>query len=1152
MFREFLKDTHPAPHKLRFHDKLVGKTLSTDALQRKLKALHTELADIDQDNVDTGTLALVRKDLISTSILLHKDKGVKAFAACCLADLLRLYAPDAPYTGTELKDIFQFFSRQLYGGLKSSNGPHFTEYYYLLESLSNVKSIVLVCDLPQADELMSEIFRNFFELAKQDLPSNVHTFMTDILVALVDECNTVPQDVLEVVLAQFLSNAVSISHVDGIPDTEALRKSTTDGGRKLAIAVCTESAEKLQRYVSQYFTDIILQHSKGEDLEDLRAAHDLIKQLNRDCSGLLLNVIPQLEEELRVDELDIRLMSTETLGAMFGEKTLLGSGELTKKYPSAWRTWLLRQNDKVAVVRVAVLDAVPSLLINHPEQRSDAEEILQRKLLDPDEKVRVAACKVCSRLDVEIVLQYISIDTLKVIGGRTLDKKAIVRQEAAMCLAKLYRSAYTDIATSNSQSVAHLSWIPNDLLHALAQPNADIRSLIENVFLNYILPLPSDKDDETAWTQHLIVLLRCIDEKGLAGLFTMAGLQPGRTNLLESYVACCDDDNGGPADDERDGGADQKLQTTIQRLSSNLPDPIKAADDLRSFAQLKDKRCCRLLRSSIDVSSDIRTVVKTRGEFFTRLESNAASILPTFRFLWQKFAAWIVNVSSILALVKTFQSSHNEYARSHLRALLAKISKYNPNILKPHVSELAKALAGTTTELLAEVALQALSAVFVVDPGLAPSDKRLTERATQYAEGSQHRQAKFAARLLAHTRNKSQLSTSLAKSLATSLPSADAPHLVGHLSALAELAQSSPDAFESCSEIVMHFILKDLFMRSEKVNKTEDEWVDEPDVPLTARAKELALRICTNRCLAHAASEQAVDIARPVISLLFNILETGGTPFQGVQQSLLDKSRIRAQAAVSLLRLARIPIYDKLVGKKMLTLALTAQDTCFGVRMFFINKMIKYSTRMQIQPRYNVIPFLTVHDPESEPREKSRSYVSNCMRRLPRNAKVACFEMIFPRFLHLLAHHPDFSTNVDDISEMAKYVRFYLDLVCTGENLPLLWHLAGRLKTVEDADIPPSENVYVVSELAQHLLKRLAATHSWSISNYPAKVELPGDIFLRFRDSAAAGAVQRKVYLPEDVLLHLQNEATWLTKSIPTKRRRAPAIDKENIPNAPR
>lgn len=199
-----------SPKKLKFSDKLVGKGLSTDALLKKLKTLHTELAELDQENVELKTLNSSCKELISTSILLHKDKGVKAYAACCLADLLRLYAPDAPYTAPELRDIFQFFFRQLSTGLKGSDSPYYNEYFHLLESLSTVKSVVLICDLPHADELMVQIFREFFGLVRHDLAKNIEMFMSDILIALIDECQTLPSDVLEAIMAQFMDkNAVS-------------------------------------------------------------------------------------------------------------------------------------------------------------------------------------------------------------------------------------------------------------------------------------------------------------------------------------------------------------------------------------------------------------------------------------------------------------------------------------------------------------------------------------------------------------------------------------------------------------------------------------------------------------------------------------------------------------------------------------------------------------------------------------------------------------------------------------------------------------------------------------------------------------------------------------------------------------------------------
>lgn len=192
--------------KLQFNEKLKG---TTDAVLKKLKALHTELAEMDQELVEVATLNSVRKELISTSIMLHKDRGVKAYAACCLADILRLYAPDAPFTHTELRDIFQFFFRQLSAGLKGADSSYYNEYFHLLESLSTVKSVVLVCDLPNAEDLMVDIFRDFFGLVRRDLAKKIEMFMADILVALIDECQSLPSEVLESIMAQFMDkNAV--------------------------------------------------------------------------------------------------------------------------------------------------------------------------------------------------------------------------------------------------------------------------------------------------------------------------------------------------------------------------------------------------------------------------------------------------------------------------------------------------------------------------------------------------------------------------------------------------------------------------------------------------------------------------------------------------------------------------------------------------------------------------------------------------------------------------------------------------------------------------------------------------------------------------------------------------------------------------------
>jgi sister-chromatid-cohesion protein PDS5 len=136
------------------------------------------------------------------------------------------------------------------------------------------------------------------------------------------------------------------------------------------VQVCNATADKLQRHVCQHFTDIIVANSNHEDFDEIRVAHELIKRLHHSCPGLLHSVIPQLEEELRVDDVTLRSIATQTLGEMFADK---GGSDLVKKYPATWNVWVLRKNDKSPVIRLAFVDVVRGPLINLPEQRETFE-----------------------------------------------------------------------------------------------------------------------------------------------------------------------------------------------------------------------------------------------------------------------------------------------------------------------------------------------------------------------------------------------------------------------------------------------------------------------------------------------------------------------------------------------------------------------------------------------------------------------------------------------------------------------------------------------------------------------------------------------------------------------------------------------------------
>ncbi|KAG8711503.1 hypothetical protein FRC11_002628, partial [Ceratobasidium sp. 423] len=1112
-----------SPRKLKFSDKIVTKGLTTDAL-----ALHSELASMDQDNVDTNTLQGVRKELISTTILLHKDKGVRALAACCIADLLRLYAPDAPYTAPELKDIFQFFFRQLSTGLRGPDAPYYNEYFYLLESLASIKSIVLVCDIPAADELLCTIFRNMFDLVPMGLPKNVEMFMAEILVALIDECASLPSEVLEILLAQFLP----------------ARTRTDSPAYRLSIGVCTRTADKLQRHVAQYFGDLLLQHTPddqtsmpAEDVEELRTAHELVQRLAQAVAPLLLNVVPQLEEELRVTDQTIRSIATQTLGAIFGDSN---GAKLARTYPSTWSQWLLRRNDRVAAVRVLFVECSKDILLHHAELKGDMEEALKGKFTDPDDKVRAAVCKLFSQIDYEAALHHVTKSQLEELAGRCLDRKPLVRHEAFNSIGRLYSLAYPEIENNDLAAVPQFSWIPGKLIEAAAI--AETRDEAEKCISEFILPLPAKNEDVVSWTERLLLVMKYLNPAQSA-------------------------------------------------------DASRLADDLQAFAKLNESRLYKLLKTCVDPQTDLKTLVKSTSEFHRRVEQASSGILETMSWFLRRASLHIVNQSSIPTLVKKLkladqpntesqslvgmggdegsQQTHAEIIADRAQSVLECISKFNPAVYSPHVAELIKALADEKHPRLVQYCTQALAAVVRLDSSLAPTEKRTTDRLVKIALSDAPKQAKFALRALSHCKDGTHLCAKVVNTIAPALPSAQGDTLVAHISALAEAAKSCPEAFEDKSNVITTYLVQELLMSNTPSTEDEmitddadEEWVEDSQLNATGKAKLLALKVMHNRCLAHVNSDAALDISQPVFKLLFTILEHSGAVNPSVEYDPRIKARLRLQAAVSLLKMSSSETYANVVLKNLIMLAITLQDTSFRVRSELLNKFTLLCINRKFGPNFYVLTFITAHDPEREIRERARNWVVASMRRLPLELRVQHFDMLFIRLLHLLAHHPDFAVTTEGLQDMAKYIEFYLEIVATAENISLQFHLALKAKTVRDADSHVfSEHLYVLSELAQHLIRARAKNRGWTLNTYPGKVKIPADLFRALPNHHAAReactpsygdhppprasiadvvSISKKEYLPEENLQWLAG--TGKPVRSPTSKARKTGDDKEKVP----
>ncbi|WWC86884.1 uncharacterized protein L201_001763 [Kwoniella dendrophila CBS 6074] len=1187
--------------KLDFKEPLIqaGKRETTDALLKRIKTLHQKLASLEQDAVEIKSMDPVRKPLIKDTILHHKDRGVKAYAACCLADLLRLYAPDAPYSESQLRDIFNFFLVQITTNLKLSTTstqplqisrnksnilnnesqqtssqkqsasqsqalqtnrltdiPYYTEYYHLIESLATIKSVVLVCDVPDSDTLMEGFFTGFMEIIRPDMNKTLIRYLRDILVALIEESSSLPQGVMDCLINQFENYATR-------PEVLSFQ---------LTVDVCNQVADKLKRPIYAHFSEIQSTHgrdSSQNDLQILEESHKLLLTIYKFCPDLLLNVVPLLEDNLRVsEETSLRQLSVKTLGSIFSQRP--GAEDPSKRFPSAWRSWLSRRIDKNTNVRLTWIEGTKGVFTNHPEVRAELQKCLIERVEDSDDRVRAALCKVIGSLDYETALHHLDAHTLQVVGGRLADKKLSVRAEAANALTKLWNLAYSEIESNNPDATKQFAWIPEAILlnGCRGSTSLDARCQLTSVFKSAILPLPQNAEDEQAWVDRLLSVTSRLNEDALMALRKATGLvdyAKGNSPFM-AFVQTCEDYNGGVI---ADGGQDVKarLNFIIDAIArSYFGDAEKAKRDLHEFAAANESRLFKLYKTCVDIQSNLGLIIKSKNELLRRVHQGHDGILDTITSLVEASAWNIVNQSSIPPLIRRVQKPESEASSTAAAKILGILAKDGLPMFKSHTAQLVLAMMDKKNDTLVEVALQALGGVCKIIPDVTPTERRPVEKATTIAIEGTPRQAKFAVRFLARSKEP-EACDNLVNSIIKGFQKADPIQLLTHLKALTELALIRPQSVEAKSDDIMKFILDDILNAPSPSADDEsgDEWVEEDTLEPLDRAKISALKFLTHRCLAFSREPTAEQILLPVLKLFNSTLENEGMVNENTREGGGARCHLRLRTSTCLLKLARVRTYDKALARhsQFDMVVGVLQDPCYMVRHLYLRKLGQVVPTQRLSPKWNITPVMLAMDPDAENVAAGRlimqKIVAACANS-PQSEKIERIEMPLARLLHFLAHHPDVRLNDPEVAEgtedtldeqnlkdTARFIEMYLDSVAHRDNIGLLYYIAQGLKGFRDR-VGDSKPLWTLAELTEVIIKNRSEKHAWPIPVYPGKVKFPSDILHHADNPEDKQKAQRAQYLSEE----MRNWAKTLGKRsinpISAQTTKKVVIDKDTSP----
>ncbi|XP_029333682.1 sister chromatid cohesion protein PDS5 homolog B [Mus caroli] len=1083
--------------------KEISDKISKEEMVRRLKMVVKTFMDMDQDSEEEKELYLnLALHLASDFFLKHPDKDVRLLVACCLADIFRIYAPEAPYTSPDkLKDIFMFITRQL-KGLEDTKSPQFNRYFYLLENIAWVKSYNICFELEDSNEIFTQLYRTLFSVINNGHNQKVHMHMVDLMSSIICEGDTVSQELLDTVL------------VNLVPAHKNLNKQAYD----LAKALLKRTAQAIEPYITNFFNQVLmLGKTSISDLSE--HVFDLILELYNIDSHLLLSVLPQLEFKLKSNDNEERLQVVKLLAKMFGAK----DSELASQNKPLWQCYLGRFNDIHVPIRLECVKFASHCLMNHPDLAKDLTEYLKVRSHDPEEAIRhdvIVSIVTAAKKDILLVNDHL----LNFVRERTLDKRWRVRKEAMMGLAQIYKK-YSLQSAAGKDAAKQISWVKDKLLHIYYQNSIDDRVISQdswNILKGHLAYL------------YVLVFFRALNEMWKC------------QNLLRHQVKDLLDLIKQPKTD----ASVKAIFSKVMVITRNLPDPGKAQDFMKKFTQVleDDEKIRKQLEALVSPTCSCKQAEGCVREITKKLgnpKQPTNPFLEMIKFLLERIAPVHIDTESISALIKQVNKSIDGTADDEdegvptdqaIRAgleLLKVLSFTHP--ISFHSAETFESLLACLKmddEKVAEAALQIFKNTgSKIEEDFPHIRSALLPVLHHKSKKGPPRQAKYAIHCIhAIFSSKETQFAQIFEPLHKSLDPSNLEHLITPLVTIGHIALLAPDQFAApLKSLVATFIVKDLLMNDRLPGKkTTKLWVPDEEVSPETMVKIQAIKMMVRWLLGMKNNHSKSGTS--TLRLLTTILHSDGDLTEQGKISKPDMSRLRLAAGSAIVKLAQEPCYHEIITLEQYQLcALAINDECYQVRQVFAQKLHKGLSRLRLPLEYMAICALCAKDPVKERRAHARQcLVKNITVRreyLKQHAAVSekllslLPEYVVPYTIHLLAHDPDYVKvqDIEQLKDVKECLWFVLEiLMAKNENNShaFIRKMVENIKQTKDAQGPDdtkmNEKLYTVCDVAMNIIMSKSTTYS---------LESPKDPVLpaRFFTQPDKNFSNTKNYLPPEM-----------------------------------
>ncbi len=1053
------------------------------------------LSETSQD-FEAKKLETLRVNLLDPKQL--KDSSVSLLCARIVAEIMRICAPNAPYSDDEAKTVVFPLLLQHLQALQKPSGAEFGHVCELLQSLAVCKCFVMLAYTDMA--LLLKLVDQFFATVQTEhFETRVAETMLQIMLDVITELDEVPPELLESIFSRLQSPA----------------KTEAPEAHQLAKHLLVRLAKSMEVPLSAYLAQLL--EAGGQRAADLHESDELNKteverarkELQADvfdvlhevllvAPDLLLHALPSLERDVTSEITWWRKLVVEALCRMYAEP----ASKLHQDNLGTLAVLLERFKDKEPSIRAALAHFAGQMAVAHADaSKTDVLRLLAERAQDPDESVRLKVCQTLAQL-AQRAPSRVDQSLMTTLSKRCVDAKPKVAEAATRGLAQAYHDF--EARESPAEQEAAFGWIPAELLKTWHMVPALVEQALDEIIFGDVA------SDVQPRAHRLIKLLHSVadEPEALRALSELLRAKAAAQKAFETLLRLA------PRKKNLDATDQQSFDEAVRVLARAVPKAGSNDDGTERvqsvFGQMNVSsigKACAVVVDAGAAYKDIRKAEEHLNASFKKLPKPVSAYAALVRRV--SFGLFTRDmVSELFASLEEYRAEDDPESQRSLLDFLKVLSSVFPGLFAGSLAaltEYARKQEGEPAERLQALTILANcgGTVATADAAAAKALKKPLLKAATTGEPRAAKQAARAILAIYSGKDKSSLVSDMVRHYAP-LPSAGDKdsELQSALAVFSTIVAGARDLFEDAVDVV----------------DTVLEQVVQAPVESEGGAKEVS-----ERCAAVVRGIRFVSVyvvhcsdkserqraGQKVLAVLESFFA------KRLAASKADAAALRLAAAKAVVRMSLERDLDHLVSPSLFEatawlVASPAEKP--AAKEALLARLVKEVKSLPI--RFVCLPVLACHDAAPSVRSEGarvlahvidykRAWMAAALRKSDGNADqermiraLSLPEYSLPHLVHLLGHWDGF--DAANVASTLRILKTFVDaLLRKTDHFTYLTSYFSEIKRHCDASAERDRTAEMVTicDLAIKYLDEQSKARSWQEHQQPVACVVPRSLF---------------------------------------------------------